>query len=187
MPKFIFIRHGQTEMNAQSIQQGWQDSPLTDLGRQQAYDVKAQLDLAGATIISSDLGRAQETTRIIISDQPAVDVLYDWRLRERSYGEFEGQPIDSTEIDRTFANENESYRGAEPLAQFSKRVLSFLDDCRLLDSDRFIVITHNGVLNRLHYLLLNQLDYKNFDNGGAIVFDIDLSTHPPTLLSDSSN
>ena len=39
----IIVRHGQTIWNAQGRWQGWQDSPLTDLGIAQANEAAAEL------------------------------------------------------------------------------------------------------------------------------------------------
>lgn len=38
MKKLYLLRHGQTEFNVKKLVQGRCDSPLTDLGRQQAGD-----------------------------------------------------------------------------------------------------------------------------------------------------
>lgn len=182
MPKFIFIRHGQTQANVDQITQGWRDSPLTKQGYEQANAARHKVEPEGTVIFSSDLGRAQTTARIIAGPEHEARILYDWRLRERGYGEMEGLPIVKSEIDRTFANGDESYRGAEPLSQFDDRVLRFLRDCTLFDAETFIVITHSGVINRLHYLLLDEFEHQYFDNGAPIEFEIDLSGDSPALI-----
>ena len=40
MADLYLVRHGQTELNVQNILQGWQDSPLTERGREQALAVR---------------------------------------------------------------------------------------------------------------------------------------------------
>lgn len=43
MKKLYLLRHGQTEFNVKKLVQGRCDSPLTDLGRQQAQAAAAWL------------------------------------------------------------------------------------------------------------------------------------------------
>lgn len=59
-------RHGQTEWNAKGILMGQKDSPLTDLGVQQACDLAKELaNVHFDAIFSSDLLRAQRTAQIV--------------------------------------------------------------------------------------------------------------------------
>ncbi|MDD5935921.1 MAG: histidine phosphatase family protein, partial [Clostridiales bacterium] len=83
------IRHGQTDYNKQCRLQGQTDIPLNDYGRELAKitgeglkDVK--FDLA----ISSPLGRAVETTKLVVGDQ--VKMITDDRIKEISFGDYEG-------------------------------------------------------------------------------------------------
>ncbi|MGL5500038.1 MAG: histidine phosphatase family protein, partial [Plesiomonas shigelloides] len=62
MTQIYLIRHGETEWNATRRIQGHTDSPLTELGMLQAAQVGQYLAEEGiGKIISSDLGRAQQT------------------------------------------------------------------------------------------------------------------------------
>ena len=47
MADLYLVRHGQTELNVQSILQGWHDSPLTARGRQQALATRAAFEAHG--------------------------------------------------------------------------------------------------------------------------------------------
>ena len=86
MADLYLVRHGQTELNVQNILQGWHDSPLTALGREQALATRAAFEERGVTfdhVYSSPLGRAQHTAELIIGeDQPVelVDDLCEWHL-----------------------------------------------------------------------------------------------------------
>lgn len=90
------IRHGQTVFNVQKRHQGWVDSDLTELGRQQAYRAGLTLLSLGVspncTVFTSPLGRAAETAQIISDtlrtrNQPVVD--HD--LKEIGMGSWEGK------------------------------------------------------------------------------------------------
>ena len=63
---FYFLRHGQTDWNAERLCQGQTDIPLNAIGVQQAGEAKAHLaDIAITTVCSSPLGRALETAKTV--------------------------------------------------------------------------------------------------------------------------
>ena len=62
----IFIRHGETEWNLQNRTQGHLNSPLTERGITQAREAAEKLkDYKFDIVVSSHLGRAYETAKII--------------------------------------------------------------------------------------------------------------------------
>lgn len=91
----ICWRHGRTEYNATTRMQGQIDIPLDDVGAWQVE--QAALDLwrrhAPTRIVSSDLGRARATAQQL-ADLVGLEVGVDTRLRERSFGEWEGLSAD---------------------------------------------------------------------------------------------
>ena len=99
MKKFYLVRHGQTIYNEQGYIQGHCDSPLTELGRQQALaagDWLAAHDVAPQVIACSPLGRAFTTCGLITSvlaEKGLIDDTVfpqaDARLIERAYGQYE--------------------------------------------------------------------------------------------------
>lgn len=97
-PTIYFIRHGETAWNREARLQGQRDIPLNDVGRRQAADVAGHLrDLLGAAAgrlpwLASPMGRTVETMQIMrrTLGLPAQDVRLDARLREVSFGRWEG-------------------------------------------------------------------------------------------------
>lgn len=87
------VRHGESTWNAQGRVQGQKPgSVLTATGREQARTVGMTLSTREiATVLSSDLSRAEETASIIALEA-GTSVSIDRRLRERSFGVFEGRP-----------------------------------------------------------------------------------------------
>lgn len=87
MTTWIFVRHGQSVANAEGWLSGHIDTPLTELGRQQARACRPLLaERAVDRVFSSDLSRAVETAALVRSDHhPAV--VQDPRLRERNLGD----------------------------------------------------------------------------------------------------
>jgi probable phosphoglycerate mutase len=89
----LAIRHGETQWNAEERYQGHGDSPLTETGRNQIIALSLRMQkIQFDTLISSDLGRAQETAAII-ANYTGHSVETDSRIRERNYGILEGLTV----------------------------------------------------------------------------------------------
>jgi broad specificity phosphatase PhoE len=104
MPTVYYIRHGETEWNADGRLQGVQDIPLNDLGRRQAAHAGGILaDLfardgrneSSLTFIASPLGRARSTMELVRGalGLPPHGYAIDDRLREIGYGQWEGSTL----------------------------------------------------------------------------------------------
>ncbi len=90
---FLFLRHGETDWNAQGLTQGRTDVRLNAAGIAQAHRAAARLADRGATrIVCSTLDRAR-TTAAIVSQALHLDVLADPDLREACFGSQEGQKM----------------------------------------------------------------------------------------------
>ena len=91
---WYLVRHGETQWNAEERIQGQTDIPLHDGGRREAALTGKRLsDIRFASVYASDLGRTQETARIILGAQsvwPTPEISTTPLLREVSYGIFEG-------------------------------------------------------------------------------------------------
>jgi probable phosphoglycerate mutase len=89
----LAIRHGETRWNAEQRFQGHEDSPLTEAGRNQVEALGLRMKaFEFNSLISSDLGRAQETAAII-ARITGHTVETDSRIRERNYGVLEGLTV----------------------------------------------------------------------------------------------
>ena len=90
---FWFLRHGETDWNAQGLSQGGIDIPLNALGLEQAERAADALSKHRfATIISSPLSRARVTAEIA-AVRLGLPVELDPDLREVSFGDKEGHPV----------------------------------------------------------------------------------------------
>lgn len=90
----FLVRHGQTEWNVLERVQGHQDSPLTDLGREQAEKVAEELsNIKFDAIYSSDSGRCVQTAQTI-AKVPQSKIILDENLRESFFGPFEGKSVE---------------------------------------------------------------------------------------------
>jgi broad specificity phosphatase PhoE len=89
----LAIRHGETVWNEEKRYQGHGDSPLTETGRHQVAALGRRMKkIRFDALISSDLGRAQETASIV-ADYTGHPLEMDSRLRERNYGVLEGLTV----------------------------------------------------------------------------------------------
>src|SRR6202790_1992183 len=104
MPTIFYIRHGETQWNAEGRLQGLQDIPLNDLGRKQAANAGSILaDLfardgrseTSLAFVASPLGRARSTMELVRGSLklPPGDYAVDDRLREIGYGQWEGSTL----------------------------------------------------------------------------------------------
>jgi probable phosphoglycerate mutase len=85
----IFVRHGETELNANGALQGRVDTHLTARGRVQAAQLAAALvPAAPVRVVSSPLVRATQTAAVI-ADACGLDVTVDARLVEIDYGSWD--------------------------------------------------------------------------------------------------
>lgn len=101
LPDIYFIRHGQTDWNAEGRYQGQQDIPLNKVGQAQAdgngrllHDLIARDGFSPATSdwFASPMSRTRETMQRVRAafDQQLPEVKLDERLVEISFGVFEG-------------------------------------------------------------------------------------------------
>jgi broad specificity phosphatase PhoE len=103
-PVIYYIRHGETEWNAEGRLQGTQDIPLNDLGRKQAANAgkiladlfaRDRLSETSLAFVASPLGRARSTMELVRGSLrlPPDDYAIDDRLREIGYGHWEGSTL----------------------------------------------------------------------------------------------
>merc|ERR1719452_335420 len=172
--EMVVVRHGETESNRSHTIQGHQDTALSDLGGKQAEGAARYLaDTDFSLAISSDLIRALKTGQVIAEANPSLsaDNIQTWPvLRERCFGEFEGEAASKmTDILRTL-NKSQMMEwgpsGGETGQQFRDRVRAFLRDFgerMVKKSDdkpvrRVLVTSHGGLIKELNMVLV--ADYK---------------------------
>ncbi len=166
-PNFLFIRHGETDWNAEGRLQGQLDIPLNALGRDQALDagrrVAAVLQNRGQPIedtrfVASPLGRARATmerARSALGLSPEGYDLDD-RLREFSFGAWEGLTWPEVKSrDPALLRERRRDKwnfvppGGESYAMLAERVLPWLATVRA----GTVVVSHGGVARAIMVLM----------------------------------
>jgi len=151
------IRHGQTEWNRAGRMQGVLDSPLTEMGVTQAEAIGQKLktlvtDPAVLSFIVSPLGRTRQTAAIIaeILGFPEERVVFDDRVREMSWGEFDGFTRAEIEADHPgLLGRREEFKwefqfpGGESYAAASYRLADWLK-AREDNLEDLIVVAHGA-------------------------------------------
>jgi broad specificity phosphatase PhoE len=108
MPVLYYVRHGETDFNAEARLQGRRDTMLNSRGREQAAesgellrDLFARDNRAAADFpyVASPLCRARETMEVLRGKLELDPLSYaiDDRLMEISYGEWEGLTLPEIE------------------------------------------------------------------------------------------
>jgi broad specificity phosphatase PhoE len=159
----LLVRHGETDWNRDGRWQGHSDTRLNEAGRRQARELAEAVHDVDA-IYSSDLARARETAEAV-GERLGLEVRLDPRLRERSFGAWEGRT--GAEIESEFAEEHRRWQSgdgfgaddAEPFDGFAARVRSALDE--ILErhpGETVLVVAHGGSIRVIHALAAG-LDY----------------------------
>ena len=93
--KIWFVRHAKSEYNKQHLFTGWHDPLLTEKGLAAAMNIRTEFsNITFDNVFSSQLQRASTTAISIIGD--SIEIKYDDRLKERSYGDWSG--LDKTSV-----------------------------------------------------------------------------------------
>ena len=143
---FWFLRHGETDWNAQGLSQGNTDIPLNAVGLLQARRAARTLKGMGiATIIASPLSRARVTAEIA-AEALALPVAFDPDLREVGFGEQEGQPMGDWYDD--WIAGTYTPKDAEPFAVLLARAVAAINRATALPAP-VLVVAHGALFRAL--------------------------------------
>jgi probable phosphoglycerate mutase len=144
---FWYLRHGETDWNAQGLAQGNVDIPLNETGLAQARDAAPLLAHRGiATIISSPLSRARVTAEIV-AETLGLPVQIDADLREVAFGTLEGQPMAAGWYGPWMAG-SATPEGAEPFEALRDRAVAAINRC-LTHPPVVLVVAHGALFRAL--------------------------------------
>lgn len=197
MSLLILVRHGQSVWNAENRFTGWVDTPLTDLGREEAAAGGQRLAEGGVHVdraFTSTLIRAIETGRIILEGLGQGDLEQEraWQLNERFYGALTGRNkaqtaeefgVDQVKIWRR--SYDTPPPGGESLKDTTARTLPYFMDvvlaaCREVDT---VLVTAHGnslraVVKELDGLSDAEVVALEIATGVPIVYEMDAEGMP---------
>jgi broad specificity phosphatase PhoE len=191
MPTIYYIRHGETEWNADGRLQGVQDIPLNDLGRQQAAN--AGSILAGLfardgrseqslPFVASPLGRARATMELVRGalKLPVGGYSTDDRLREIGYGSWEGSTLaqmQASDPDVFAARQVNKWTVSPPGGESYAAVQARMTDWYRQLTDDTVAVAHGGTARALMVALGIETSDSAADltieQGAVYVFDQD--------------
>ena len=152
MTTLLLARHGETDWNRELRIQGSSDIELNELGRRQAHALAQELEHVDLdAIYSSDLTRARATAEAVGASH-GLDVRLDPRLRERSFGSWEG----FTRDDIAALPEGSRHDG-ETDDEVRERMLEAVQ--AIADAhpgEQVLVVSHGGALNTLWHHALGE-------------------------------
>jgi len=165
-PLLYFVRHGETDWNAERRLQGQLDIPLNDVGRRQSMQCGSVLrDLLAArhktpadfTFIASPLSRARETMEILrrALGLPSEGFAVDPRLVELSFGRWEGltyREVRSLDRAALAARERDKWNFATPEGESYAQLLMRVRDWHAGLTRDAVVSAHGGVARALMVL-----------------------------------
>jgi len=156
----LVVRHAQTIWGSLGIVQGQLDSPLTNLGKEQAIKIarKIKNEINCDVIVSSDLDRAIKTAGMIVLmlGKSSFEKLY--YFRERHLGVFQGKSKKELyqkwqnlfNVDGKLINADK-VPGIELEEKFSFRIKSGLAYLKShYNGKQVVLITHGGVIRFLY-------------------------------------
>jgi glucosyl-3-phosphoglycerate phosphatase len=162
--RLLLVRHGESVWNAEARIQGQRCAGLSEIGHAQAKATGQALAEAypDAAVVASDLQRCEETAAPLVAALGAT-LAVDARLRERSFGAWEGRlraevaADDAERVSRWRAGEDVIGEvGGETAAVLADRVGPVLRELLAATPDGgvTIAVTHGGPVWHGTHLLL---------------------------------
>lgn len=136
------IRHGETIDNRAKICQGHSDGRLSELGIAQARALGESLSNQSFDhVISSDLKRAVDTSRLIFGED--AEIKEDSRLRERGLAALQGRELDPS------INYCAHIDGCESMEEFFGRVRDMLAEIKSCYAAQKVALVTHGLTIRV--------------------------------------
>ena len=172
MTTLILVRHGESEWNRAGRIQGQVNSPLTDLGINQAKATRDYLSVIllnqQLEIYTSPLDRALQTAEIIAQgiDYPSRKIIIEERLNDFNLGEISGT-FGWDKVAEIFPEQAQLRlqdpmrfhpSGGESGAEFEARLRSLLED--LMDDGTLKLMVSHGIVNKFIRGILKNLSGK---------------------------
>ncbi len=155
------LRHAQSEYNEKGIFQGRLDSDLTPLGFVQARLVAQEFLYKKIEIVYSSPQRRAYKTALTVADVLGLEVIVDERIREMSFGEYEGRHFwtlmeEEGELLRAWLSNplKNPLPTQEDMEGFKNRVEGFLEDILQGEYKNILIVAHGGTLHAITCLAL---------------------------------
>ena len=170
----IIVRHGETNWNLNNLILSKTDEQLNQKGIDQARITAEKLkgeeiDL----IICSPLKRTRQTADII-NENRKIPIIYDKRIEERDFGEFEGLKVSDPKFNiKEFWDyeKNINYIKAENVQDFYKRIFDFIDDTIKKYKDKNVLLVSHGAASAVTNCYFTEIPKQNVELLFEMVLD----------------
>ncbi len=147
--KYYVLRHGEALSNVRGICSSLPETfenPLTGLGKEMVKVAAEELSKKSIDLIfSSDVLRTKQTAEIV-SERLNLPIIFDERLREINFGEFNGKTVEESE--KYFKDEahriTQAFPKGENYEHLTKRVSHFLTSMEEKYKGKTILIVTHG-------------------------------------------
>lgn len=171
MLRIYFVRHGETVWNTLKIFQGRSNSPLTELGVEQAKKLSQHLkDIDFKKVYSSPQDRALQTTKLLLGDKNIEITTID-EFQEINMGKVEGIPREEFEKNypieyHNFWNNamdyNPSAYNGESYEEILDRVKLGLEKLIKENNNGNILVISHGVTLKAIFNIINKKGIDEF-------------------------
>lgn len=158
MGEIIIVQHCQSEHHINNLSGGWTDTPLTDLGQEQANltgnRLKKEINSGEYVLYSSDLMRAKQTAEIIGSHL-GLSIIEERGLREIKTGIATGKTKDwvrenkNSRLKEGFDIDYLACEGAETPREFYDRICKCMEKIYTTEEKNILIVTHGGALSNI--------------------------------------
>ena len=188
--QLIIVRHGETEANTRGIIAGQSDTGLTEQGREQARRLGMRFMRDDIELImSSDLRRARETT-VEIMRYVNAPTQYKPCLRERSWGELEGLPVNAfSQAAEASGQPYHEYKppGGESLLDLRERTRDFLNALEGAGHKGSVLISGHHSVNKMLLMCLFAWEWDKWreirqGNACASIVELDERRTPRLVI-----
>lgn len=202
MLRIYFVRHGETLWNTLKIFQGRSNSPLTELGVEQAKKLSRHLENINFTkIYSSPQERALQTAKLLLGNR-SMEIVTINEFQEINMGKVEGIPKDEFEKNYPIEYHNfwnnaieynpNAYHG-ESYDEILERVKVGLEKLIRENSDGDILVISHGVTLKAIFNIINGKGIDEFskqpvpDNTSTTVVEYDSNRFKIIKFSDTEH
>ncbi len=198
MATLYMMRHGQTLFNVLKRKQGWCDSPLTELGIEQAHRAGALLHERGVTFdhfYTSTSERAVDTLEVVMGELGVAGAPYERvkGLKEWNFGAFEAitedvnPPLPYGDYYKPFGGEGEMELRERLMTTIAELMNRPGHDCVLMASHGAAVAQVLRATGEEELIRPNVTPRPRIGNCGIIVYDWNGERlHPLELINPNA-
>ena len=171
MLKIYLARHGQDKDNAAGILNGRRDEPLTELGREQARTLAAEIKSANLSfdaVYASPLKRAEETARTVTDVLGIAPPIVMPNLIERDFGVMTGKFVKDIAalcapniIQADIITYFLSPEGAETFPDLIERGKKVIEEIQRRHRDGNILLVGHGDMGKMIYAAYYHLNWQS--------------------------